>query len=69
MTLPTEKQASLLRKYIMEFIVINLCIAVVYLFGLYHSQNRFINETMAKQNAEMIKVIERNTFIIQNVVK
>lgn len=67
MTLPTEKQASGLRKYIVEYTIICLTIAVIYLFQLYNNLNNFVTETLSRQNEKMIIVIEKNTAVIQNL--
>lgn len=60
MNLPTEKQASILRKYIMEYVIVCLTIAVIYLFVLYQNLNAFITE-------KFVPVIEKNTAVIQNL--
>jgi uncharacterized membrane protein YwzB len=60
MNLPTEKQASLLRRYIMEYVIFCLTIAVIFLFIQYQNLNSFVIE-------KFIPVIEKNTSVIQNI--
>lgn len=67
MTLPNEKQAIGLRKYIVEYVIICLTIAVIYLFQLYNNLNSFVNDTLIKQNEKMITVLEKNNAVIQNL--
>lgn len=69
MQLPTEKQASSLRKYFIEYTVLALCICVVVLFSLYYNLNTFITKTMMDDKLRMERVIERNTDYLNNFHK
>jgi hypothetical protein len=66
-TLPNEKQLSVLKRYVYEYIIICLTASNVYLFSLYNNLNTYITETISKQNERMIIVIEKNTAVIQNL--
>lgn len=64
---PSEKQLIGLRKYIFEYVILCLTIAVIYLFTLYTQLNKFVTDSMARQQERMITVIEKNTAVIQNL--
>lgn len=61
MNIPTEKQASSLKKYFVEYTVLFLVVCVSLLFGLYYNLNEFITKTMLENNVKMQSVIEKNT--------
>lgn len=65
MSVPNEKQASSLRKYFVEYVVLGLCIAVVTLFGMYYNLNRFITTTILEDKARESAIIEKNTEALQ----
>lgn len=67
MELPSERQLTGIRKYIFEYVIVCLSVAVIYLFSLYTNLNRFIFDTLSKQQEQMIIVIEKNTAVIQNL--
>lgn len=56
-----EETAVSVQKYLYGYVVIGLCVAVVYLLIMYKDLNNFIRDTYTKQNAENVRVIERNT--------
>jgi len=64
MNIPTEKQASSLRRYFFEYVVLALVIAVITLFGMYYNLNRFIADTLLNNNVKMETVIERNNDLL-----
>lgn len=66
-TVPNEKQASSLRRYFVEYVVLGLCVAVVTLFGMYYNLNRFITTTILDDKARESTIIEKNTEALQMI--
>jgi hypothetical protein len=69
MPLPNEKQLSVLKKYVYEYVIVCFTASNIYLFSLYNNLNKYITESVSKQNERMIIVIEKNTAVIENLKK
>lgn len=64
MNIPSEKDASSVRKYFVEYTVLFLLAAVITLFGLYYNLNEFVTKTLMEDKIKTERIIERNTDII-----
>lgn len=65
----TQKQATGLRKYFYEYVVIALVLAVITLFGLYYNLNNFITQSLMQTINQTNITIQRNSDIIQQTIK
>ena len=61
MNLPNEKQISYVRKYFVEYTVVMLVVAVVYLFCKYNALQQFVTNELLSHTVKMEQIIERNT--------
>lgn len=60
--------ASILRKYIYEFAIIGLSVAIVTIFWQMNSLNTFIREKLMQDNNDNRKAIEQNTNALNNFI-
>lgn len=61
----SQKTATGVRKYFYEYVVIALTIAVITLFSMYISMNKFITTELLKNSTQMVEALQRNSDILQ----
>lgn len=62
-------QPTKLRKYTLEYAVLALACAVVYLFFEINGLQAYIRNDLANQKQEAIKAIYQNSLLIENLIK
>lgn len=67
MTEVTKEKLSAMRKYFIEYTVVVLVSAVVFLFTLYVKMNDYVNRELQEQNTKLIIAIERNTAALNSL--
>jgi len=60
---------SHLRKYIVEYSILALSSCVVFLFLAVVDLNNFIRTNLIEQRIEVTKVVEKNTAVMQDVLR